>query len=169
MLGSAAALTDTAYSDRANRATKKAVAEILSLQESVHDPASGSIRLARMFARTKGAGIYQGTCTQDQTANGTQNSRAKRCCSSVRCSGSGSGPSGTASGGEPAGGTAQPFLVGDSGLDLDVEVWHFFGDEGREVKEVRETVRLLFWDCLFTQSFFSQTRLRQAGPKTPLF
>jgi anaerobic selenocysteine-containing dehydrogenase len=33
-------------------------------------------RLARMFARTKGAGIYQGTCTQDQTANGTQNSRA---------------------------------------------------------------------------------------------
>jgi len=32
--------------------------------------------LARMFAGTKGAGIYQGTCTQDQTANGTQNSRA---------------------------------------------------------------------------------------------
>ncbi|MBA4395007.1 MAG: molybdopterin oxidoreductase, partial [Desulfobacca sp.] len=33
-------------------------------------------RLARLFAATKGAGIYQGTCTQDQTANGTQNSRA---------------------------------------------------------------------------------------------
>ena len=33
-------------------------------------------KLARLFARTKGAGIYQGTCTQDQTANGTQNSRA---------------------------------------------------------------------------------------------
>ncbi len=33
-------------------------------------------KLARMFAGTKGAGIYQGTCTQDQTANGTQNSRA---------------------------------------------------------------------------------------------
>ena len=33
-------------------------------------------KLARMFADTKGAGIYQGTCTQDQTANGTQNSRA---------------------------------------------------------------------------------------------
>jgi anaerobic selenocysteine-containing dehydrogenase len=33
-------------------------------------------RLARLFAGTKGAGIYQGTCTQDQTANGTQNSRA---------------------------------------------------------------------------------------------
>ena len=32
--------------------------------------------LARLFAKTKGAGIYQGTCTQDQTANGTQNSRA---------------------------------------------------------------------------------------------
>lgn len=33
-------------------------------------------RLARLFARTKGASIFQGTCTQDQTANGTQNSRA---------------------------------------------------------------------------------------------
>lgn len=33
-------------------------------------------KLARLFASTKGAGIYQGTCTQDQTANGTQNSRA---------------------------------------------------------------------------------------------
>jgi anaerobic selenocysteine-containing dehydrogenase len=33
-------------------------------------------KLARLFAKTKGAGIYQGTCTQDQTANGTQNSRA---------------------------------------------------------------------------------------------
>ncbi len=33
-------------------------------------------RLARLFATTRGAAIYQGTCTQDQTANGTQNSRA---------------------------------------------------------------------------------------------
>lgn len=33
-------------------------------------------RLAHLFARTKGASIYQGTNTQDQTANGTQNSRA---------------------------------------------------------------------------------------------
>jgi anaerobic selenocysteine-containing dehydrogenase len=33
-------------------------------------------KLARLFAGTKGASIYQGTCTQDQTANGTQNSRA---------------------------------------------------------------------------------------------
>jgi formate dehydrogenase (coenzyme F420) alpha subunit len=33
-------------------------------------------KLARLFAHTEGAGIYQGTCTQDQTANGTQNSRA---------------------------------------------------------------------------------------------
>ena len=33
-------------------------------------------KLARLFAMTKGAAIYQGTCTQDQTANGTQNSRA---------------------------------------------------------------------------------------------
>jgi formate dehydrogenase (coenzyme F420) alpha subunit len=33
-------------------------------------------RLARLFATTKGVSIYQGTCTQDQSANGTQNSRA---------------------------------------------------------------------------------------------
>ncbi|HMK76268.1 MAG TPA: molybdopterin-dependent oxidoreductase [Thermodesulfobacteriota bacterium] len=32
-------------------------------------------KLAHLFAKTKGAGIYQGTNTQDQTANGTQNSR----------------------------------------------------------------------------------------------
>ena len=32
--------------------------------------------LARLFATTRGASIFQGTCTQDQTANGTQNSRA---------------------------------------------------------------------------------------------
>jgi anaerobic selenocysteine-containing dehydrogenase len=39
-------------------------------------PASDIRKVARLFAETKGAGIYQGTCTQDQTANGTQNSRA---------------------------------------------------------------------------------------------
>lgn len=39
-------------------------------------PAKKIRKLARMFAATKGAAIYQGTCTQDQTANGTQNSRA---------------------------------------------------------------------------------------------
>lgn len=33
-------------------------------------------KLARLYAQTKGASIFQGTCTQDQTANGTQNSRA---------------------------------------------------------------------------------------------
>lgn len=33
-------------------------------------------KLARLIAKTEGAGIYQGTNTQDQTANGTQNSRA---------------------------------------------------------------------------------------------
>ena len=33
-------------------------------------------KLARLYAGTKGASIFQGTCTQDQTANGTQNSRA---------------------------------------------------------------------------------------------
>ena len=35
-----------------------------------------SANLARMFATTKGAAIYQGTCTQDQQANGTQTNRA---------------------------------------------------------------------------------------------
>ena len=39
-------------------------------------PADKIRELARMFANTKGASIYQGTCTQDQTAGGTQNSRA---------------------------------------------------------------------------------------------
>ena len=39
-------------------------------------PAEDIRKLARLFATTKGASIYQGTCTQDQTANGTQNSRA---------------------------------------------------------------------------------------------
>ncbi len=39
-------------------------------------PAGDIVRVARLFAGIKGASIYQGTCTQDQTANGTQNSRA---------------------------------------------------------------------------------------------
>jgi len=39
-------------------------------------PARDTRELARLFANTKGASIFQGTCTQDQTANGTQNSRA---------------------------------------------------------------------------------------------
>lgn len=39
-------------------------------------PAGEIRKLARLFAGTRGASIFQGTCTQDQTANGTQNSRA---------------------------------------------------------------------------------------------
>jgi anaerobic selenocysteine-containing dehydrogenase len=39
-------------------------------------PAEETRKLARLFASIKGASIFQGTCTQDQTANGTQNSRA---------------------------------------------------------------------------------------------
>ena len=39
-------------------------------------PAEDTRKLARLYAGTKGASIFQGTCTQDQTANGTQNSRA---------------------------------------------------------------------------------------------
>ena len=33
-------------------------------------------KLSRLFASTKGASIFQGTCSLDQTANGTQNHRA---------------------------------------------------------------------------------------------
>lgn len=39
-------------------------------------PADKIRELARLYATTEGASIYQGTCTHDQTANGTQNSRA---------------------------------------------------------------------------------------------
>ncbi|MGB9904942.1 MAG: molybdopterin-containing oxidoreductase family protein, partial [Desulfotomaculales bacterium] len=39
-------------------------------------PADDIRALARLFAGTKGAGIYQGTCTQDQSANGSQTDRA---------------------------------------------------------------------------------------------
>ncbi|GAB4262595.1 molybdopterin-containing oxidoreductase family protein [Deferrisoma sp.] len=39
-------------------------------------PADQIRRLARWMAETKGASIYQGTCTQDQTAAGVQASRA---------------------------------------------------------------------------------------------
>lgn len=39
-------------------------------------PADQIRELARLFATTRGASICQGTCTQDQTAGGTQNSRA---------------------------------------------------------------------------------------------
>jgi anaerobic selenocysteine-containing dehydrogenase len=38
-------------------------------------PAEDIRKLARVFATTKGAAIYQGTCTQDQQANGTQTNR----------------------------------------------------------------------------------------------
>jgi anaerobic selenocysteine-containing dehydrogenase len=39
-------------------------------------PAEQTRKLARLFAQAEGASIFQGTNTQDQTANGTQNSRA---------------------------------------------------------------------------------------------
>ena len=39
-------------------------------------PADDIRKLARLFATTKGAGIFQGTCTQDHSANGTQTDRA---------------------------------------------------------------------------------------------
>ena len=39
-------------------------------------PAAEIRKLARLYSTVKGASIFQGTNTQDQTANGTQNSRA---------------------------------------------------------------------------------------------
>lgn len=39
-------------------------------------PAEDIRKLARLYARAESASIFQGTSTQDQTANGTQNSRA---------------------------------------------------------------------------------------------
>ena len=45
-------------------------------QEITWIPADEIRKLARLYATTKGASIFQGTCTQDMTANGTQNSRA---------------------------------------------------------------------------------------------
>ena len=39
-------------------------------------PAQEILKLARLYARAESASIFQGTNTQDQTANGTQNSRA---------------------------------------------------------------------------------------------
>ncbi len=39
-------------------------------------PAEDIRRVARLFANTRGASIYQGTCTQDQQASGTQTDRA---------------------------------------------------------------------------------------------
>ncbi len=45
-------------------------------QEITWVPAARIRELARWMARTKGASIYQGTCTQDQTAAGVQASRA---------------------------------------------------------------------------------------------
>jgi anaerobic selenocysteine-containing dehydrogenase len=45
--------------------------------ENITGIAADNIRkLARIFATTPGAAIYQGTCTQDQQANGTQTDRA---------------------------------------------------------------------------------------------
>jgi anaerobic selenocysteine-containing dehydrogenase len=39
-------------------------------------PAEDIRKLARLYATAESASIFQGTNTQDQTANGTQNSRA---------------------------------------------------------------------------------------------
>jgi len=70
MLQGAAALTHTAYSRRANRASNKAMTEILSLQESVYDPESGSIRLARIFAQRP----CEGSCLTSLLQSGVSRS-----------------------------------------------------------------------------------------------
>ncbi|MCP4297694.1 MAG: molybdopterin-dependent oxidoreductase [Proteobacteria bacterium] len=45
-------------------------------EEITEVPADQIVKLARLYCSIKGASIHQGICTQDQTANGTQNSRA---------------------------------------------------------------------------------------------
>ena len=70
LLQDAAALTRTAYSDRANRASNEATAEILSLKESVYDPESGSIRLARIFAQRP----CEGSCLTSLMQSGVSRS-----------------------------------------------------------------------------------------------
>jgi predicted Zn-dependent protease len=70
LLQDAAALTRTAYSERANRASNEATAEILSLKESVYDPESGSIRLARILARRP----CEGSCLNSLLQSGVSRS-----------------------------------------------------------------------------------------------
>jgi|GEM_PF-1431123 len=70
LLQHAVAFTRTAYSDRANRASNKATAEILSLKESVYDPESGSIRLARIFAQKP----CEGSCLTSLMQSGVSRS-----------------------------------------------------------------------------------------------
>ena len=74
-------LYDRAFIDQHTKGFEKLVPHIEPFtpewaQKITWVPEDKIRKLARMFAATKGAAIYQGTCTQDQTANGTQNSRA---------------------------------------------------------------------------------------------
>lgn len=74
-------LYDRAFIDKYTQGFEKLAAHIGPFtpqwaQKITWVPEDEIRKLARLFAATKGAAIYQGTCTQDQTANGTQNSRA---------------------------------------------------------------------------------------------
>ena len=74
-------LVDHDFIDRHTTGFDKLVPHVKSFtpewaEEATWVPAEDIRALARLFANTKGASIFQGTCTQDQTANGTQNSRA---------------------------------------------------------------------------------------------
>jgi len=70
LLQAASTLDGTAFPDRSNRASNKAVADILSQKESVYDPESGSVRLARIFARRP----CEGSCLTSLLQSGVSRS-----------------------------------------------------------------------------------------------
>lgn len=81
-------------------------------------------RLARLFAGTKGASIFQGTCTQDMTANGTQNSRAFSVLQAI--TGNINVPGGWVTGRAPRFGI--PGHSADNGAPLGAEQYPLFHD-----------------------------------------
>ena len=70
LLQQAAALTHTALSVQATRDSNQATMEILSIKESIYDPESGSIRLARIFAERP----CEGDCVKSLLSSGVSNS-----------------------------------------------------------------------------------------------
>lgn len=70
LLRHAAALNRTTSSVQATRASNKATMEILSMKESVYDPDSGSIRLARNIAERP----CEGRCLESLLPSGVSNS-----------------------------------------------------------------------------------------------
>ena len=70
LLQQAAALTHTALSVQATRDSNQATMEILSIKESIYDPESGSIRLARIFAERP----CEGDCVKSLLSSGVSSS-----------------------------------------------------------------------------------------------